>query len=361
MSINTVNPPGGELPAAQYLGGILEQAGFKVSYYPFADQRTNLIALLEAGREPALCFCGHLDTVPLGHTTWSGDPFSGDRQGDRLYGRGASDMKSGVAAMVVAAVRIAAIPGRNAPLVLILTAGEETGCQGAHFLVRQGVFPVEVGAMVVGEPTGNYPLIGHKGTLWLECRTSGVSAHGSMPEKGVNAIHKAADVVMRMGRYSFQVAPHPILGGPTLNVGTISGGTKINMVPDEALVGVDIRMIPGQSRENLMADLSTFLGQEVTLKPLVATEAVITDPQNDWVQKVFRIMTQMMGEAPEPRTAPYFTDASALTPAFGHPPTLILGPGQPEAAHKVDEFCYVHKIEEAVQAYFEIAGQWCGI
>jgi succinyl-diaminopimelate desuccinylase len=269
-------------------------------------------------------------------------------------------MKSGVAAMVAAALRVARLKALKAPLLLIMTAGEETGCEGALFLARRLPFPCRVGALVVGEPTANYPLIGHKGALWLEARTRGVAAHGSMPDRGVNAIHKAADLVLRLGGYAFKAAAHPLLGGPTLNVGTIYGGTRINMVPDEAVVGLDIRTVPGQSHEEIMADLGAFLPEDAALERLASAESVVTDPWNEWVQEVFQVMAGFLGETPEPRAAPYFTDASALTPACGHPPTLLLGPGQPEMAHKTDEFCSLHRIEEAEEAYFEIARKWCG-
>ncbi len=364
ISFDTINPPGNESECAHYLGKLLEDAGFQVSYDEFKDKRTNLVARLEgAGHKPALCFSGHLDTVPLGGTPWTKPPFGGELEGDRIYGRGASDMKSGVAAMVCAALRMAAgAPNPKAGILLVLTAGEEAGCEGAYHLARQkALLPPRVGALIVGEPTGNYPLVGHKGAMWVRAKTEGVAAHGSMPHKGVNAIYKAVNLITRLQQYEFNVPPHSILGEPTINIGTISGGTGINIVPDEVVVGIDIRTIPPQTHERLLKDLQAFLGQDVTLEPVVSAESIATDPDNGWVREVFEIMTGFLEETPLPRAATYFTDASALAPALAKPPTLILGPGEPDMAHKTDEFCLVHKIEEGAEAYFEIARRWCGI
>ncbi|HEX9455001.1 MAG TPA: M20/M25/M40 family metallo-hydrolase [Candidatus Binatia bacterium] len=135
LGFETINPPGDERACALYLGSLLETAGYETRYYEFADKRSNLIARL-AGRDEKLpiCFTGHLDTVPLGSTSWSRDPFAGETDGDKLYGRGTSDMKSGVAAMVLMALRLARQANRRAGITLIFTAGEETTCERAGYL-----------------------------------------------------------------------------------------------------------------------------------------------------------------------------------------------------------------------------------
>ncbi|HXU57601.1 MAG TPA: M20/M25/M40 family metallo-hydrolase, partial [Verrucomicrobiae bacterium] len=153
--LRSINPPGDERPCAELLGRLLEAAGLTVSFHSFAEGRTSLIATLEGpDNAPPLCFTGHLDTVPLGTAAWDYDPLGGEMDGDRLYGRGASDMKSGVAAMAVAAIDLARLPRRKSGLVLIFTAGEETGCDGARFLAGLGDVLPKAGALVVGEPTG---------------------------------------------------------------------------------------------------------------------------------------------------------------------------------------------------------------
>jgi len=253
------------------------------------------------------------------------------------------------------------MPRGTAGITLIITAGEETGSLGAGHLARLDNAIGEAGAIVVGEPTSNYPLVGHKGALWVEAQTTGVTAHGAMPEEGINAIYKAAKAVTSLEEYDFDAPPHPFLGPPTLNVGRISGGKNINSVPDQATVGIDIRVIPSQSNEGIYRNLQSYLGDEVKLKRLMDLGSVATDPQHEWVQGVFEIMEPILKERPVARGVSYFTDASVLTPAFGNPPTVILGPGEPKMAHKTDEFCGISKIETATEAYLEIAKKWCNL
>jgi succinyl-diaminopimelate desuccinylase len=364
VRMNTINPPGHEDQCAAHLGALLEAAGFACTTCDFAPRRTSLVARIggDPGRSP-LCFTGHVDVVPLGAAPWSHDPFAAEIAGARLYGRGSSDMKSGVAAFVSAAIELAPHLARGPGLVLVITAGEETGCEGAFDLAARHKLERilgTAGAMVVAEPTANYPLVGHKGALWLQAKTKGVTAHGSMPERGDNAIHKAARAVAALERFDFGVAPDPLMGRATLNVGTIRGGINVNSVPDAAEIGVDIRTIPGQRHAELLGCLCRHLGPEVELQTLLDVESVCTDPADPWLQRVFAVMAPLLGEAIVPRAVTYFTDAAALGPAYGAPPTVILGPGEPQLAHQTDEYCHVLRIEQAVVANRELIRDWCG-
>ena len=362
IQFDTVNPPGNERACAEHLGRLLEKAGFAASYHEFAERRASLIARIGgASDKPPLCFTGHIDTVPIGAMPWSVDPFAGDSADGRLYGRGSSDMKSGVAAFVTAMIALAPDLARGPGVVLVITAGEETGCEGAGHLARLDGALGRAGAVVVAEPTANYPYVGHKGAFWLKARTRGVTAHGSMPERGVNAIHKAAHAVTRLERFEFEAQAHPVLGRPTLNVGTFHGGLNINSVPDQAEIGIDIRTIPGQQQDALRDALARHLGSEVELEVITQAGSMWTEPADGWIQEVFGIVAPILGETPQPRAASYFTDASELTPAYGSPPTVILGPGEPGMAHQTDEYCVIERIEQAVEANLLIARQWCGL
>ena len=126
LAFNTINPPGQERDCARYLGEVLEAGGFQTSYYEHAEGRGTLVARLEGRSHKApICFTGHIDTVPLGAVEWSKDPFNGEQDGNKIFGRGTSDMKSGVAAMVLASLELAKQPQRGAGIILVLTAGEE--------------------------------------------------------------------------------------------------------------------------------------------------------------------------------------------------------------------------------------------
>ena len=360
VRFETVNPTHPEQECIEHVGRLLTDNGFDVTYYDFAPGRTNMIARIGGTDDSApLCFTGHLDTVPLGQKEWSVSPFNGDISDGKIYGRGTTDMKAGVAAFVAAVIDVAPQLIDGPGVVLVITAGEETGCEGASYLAELDGVLGRAGALVVAEPTSNYPYVGHKGALWIKALAEGVTAHGSMPELGVNAIYKAARAVGKLEDFDFNIARHPVMGPATLNVGTFDGGININSVPNHAEFGIDIRTIPGQDNDAILDQLSSYLGEDVTLNPIVNLEGVWTDPNDPWMRSVFQLMEHILEHPIEHKTAAYFTDASILTRAFDFIPTVILGPGEASMAHQADEFCYVSRIEQAVDIYRELAVKWC--
>ena len=361
LAIDTINPPGHEARAAAVVGRRLADAGLHVSEHAMGEGRTSIVARWPGrGDAPALCLTGHLDTVPLGGADWTRDPFAGEVDGDRLYGRGTSDMKGGVAAIVVAAERVAALGRGDAGLEVVLCAGEETGCEGALGLTREDGALGRVGAVLVAEPTTNQPCVAHKGVVWLDAVAEGRTAHGSMPELGHNAVLAMARALANVDGGALESTSHPLLGQATLNVGTMSGGININSVPDHATAGLDVRTVPGLSAEDVVAQLAALLGDEVRLQPRLALDAIDTDPDDPWVAEVFAAMAPLLDQAPAPRGLAYFTDAAALTPAYGSPPTIICGPGDADQAHRTDESCSVAALQAAAEGFFEVARRWCG-
>lgn len=364
IRFETINPPGNETPCAQYIGGILERAGFRIAYYPMDGDgtRANLIARIGGGatRKP-LCLSGHTDVVPLGAAPWSVSPFAADIADGKIYGRGSTDMKGGVAAIVAAAVDLAPRLEGTPGLVLVITAAEESGCEGANFLAGLDGVLGEAGALLIAEPTANRPLNGHKGVLRVEGRASGVTAHGSMPEQGDNAVYKAARVVGKLERLKLGEGRTLKGGLPTLNVGWFHGGMNINSIPDEATFGLDIRMVPGLTDTEVLATLAEIGGADVSFTSLCYFPPVYSEPSDPWIGEVHAVMAEITGERHSPAIASYFTDAEALTRAYGHPPAVILGPGEPDMAHQTDEFCTIRRIEEARAGFTEIARRWCGI
>ncbi|HLS87102.1 MAG TPA: M20 family metallopeptidase [Burkholderiales bacterium] len=359
VSFDTVNPPGRERECARRVGALLQEWGFAVDYYEYEDARTSVIARLGAADEKLpLCLTGHIDVVPLGTSPWSRDPFAGETDGDRLYGRGTSDMKAGVAAMLIAARSLAKRLRASPGVVLVLTAAEETGCIASGHLARQPVLG-RAGAVVVGEPTSNYPMVGHKGSIKFHAVFRGKSAHGSMPHLGVNAIYKASQAISRLEYFDFQAAPHPVMGEPTLNVGTIEGGAGVNLVPDRAQIGVDVRTVPGVEHAALLERLRLNLGRDAELEILSDLPPVWTQPDDAWVARVFEICRPHLGEAPVAKTAPYMTDAANLLKAWHGAPTVILGPGDAGQAHQTDESCSQERIRQSVEIYEAIIRDWC--
>ena len=359
LRYNTINPPGMERACARHLGKLLEDAGFRVVYHEFADARTSLIATIGGTQEKApICFTGHIDTVPLGAARWSREAFAGETDGDRIYGRGATDMKSGIAAIVTAAIELAP-QLRNGPgVTLVLTAGEEIGCEGARFLADQRLLD-RAGAIVVAEPTANYPYIGHKGLAWFEIETTGVTAHGSMPELGENAIVKMAKVIETLGDFHFPVESHPVMGEPTLNVGTIHGGLNTNSVPDEARITLDTRTVPGIDHAHLERSLQSLLASHgASVRKIVDCASLYTDPQNEWIAQVFEVVSPYLDGRPTPKTITFSTDGADLKRGFGGPPAVILGPGEPKLAHQTDEWCSMDRIGQSVEIFRTLMQRW---
>jgi succinyl-diaminopimelate desuccinylase len=356
LSFQTVM--GNERDCARMAGAMLQEWGFAVDYYEYQEGRTSVVA--RAGGAEAkgpLCLTGHLDVVPLGSRRWSKDPFRGESDGDRLYGRGTSDMKAGVAAMLLAARSFSKKLNGSPGIVLVLTAGEEGGCIGSKHLAGQRKLLGRAGAMVVGEPTSNYPMVGHKGSLKFHARFRGVSAHGSMPELGVNAVYKAARAVSQLESFTIGSAGHPVMGKPTLNVGTFAGGSGVNLVPDEAVIGVDIRTVPDVDHEKLISELKSLLG-DAELDVFSNLKPVWTAPDEAWVRRVFEICKPFVGEAPAARTAPYMTDAANLLKAYAGAPTVVLGPGEAAQAHQTDEYCSMERTRQAVAIYEALIADW---
>jgi succinyl-diaminopimelate desuccinylase len=361
LAFNTINPPGMERACARHLGSLLEGAGFQVAYHEFAEARTSLIATLGGSEARApICFTGHIDTVPLGAARWTRDAFAGETDGDRLYGRGSTDMKSGIAAFVAAAVELAPRLQRGPGLTLVITAGEEIGCEGARFLADRRLLG-RAGAIVVAEPTANYPYVGHKGLAWFEVETRGVTAHGSMPEVGDNAIVKMAKVIGDLERFDFPIESHPVMGKPTLNVGTIHGGLNTNSVPDQARITLDTRTVPGIDHVHLCRSLESLLAPRgAKVRKIVDTPSLFTDCADEWVQEVFEACTPLLGARPTPRTITFSTDGADLKRGFGGPPAVILGPGEPTLAHQTDEWCSLNRLEQSVDLFRTLMQRWCG-
>ena len=361
VQFDTINPPGNERPCLDWVAGILEPAGFRIAWQEIAPGRANLIATLPAtapvARAP-LVLSGHVDTVPLGQAEWRVPTHEGLIRDGRIWGRGTSDMKSGVAVCIRAALDMANLPERAADLRLILSAGEETGCDGVLALAQDVALLGEAGAMIVAEPTDNRPLLGHKGALWMHLHHRGVTAHGSMPERGDNAIFKACATVATLRDFDFAVAPHPVMGPPTLNIGTFHAGMNTNSVPDLATLAVDIRTVEGQANADVRDAIAADVGPDVEIDTLTDMAAVFTPEDDPWLAATRTLCAEVTGVSAGRETAMYFTDASVLKAAFGHPPTLIMGPGPMAMAHQTDEYCGTAEIGACAAAFAEVARRY---
>jgi succinyl-diaminopimelate desuccinylase len=369
VRFDTVNPPGAERACAWHAGKLLEDAGYKVNYHEFADARTSVIATIGGAMEkPPICFTGHIDVVPLGMAKWAHDPFAGELDGDRVFGRGTTDMKSGIAGFMIAAIRLAPFLKNTAGVVIVLTASEEVGCEGAKSLAQQKLLD-RAGAIVVAEPTDNYPYIGHKGLCWIEIETKGKTAHGSMPEQGENAILKMNRVIGQLETFDWKhqcgVDCHPVMGKPTMNIATLRSGLNTNSVPDSARLTVDLRTVPGIDHVHLCRSVQSLIGKLGTVRKIVETPPLYSEP-DEWIESVYEIAAPYVNAKPAPKTIMFSTDGADLKRGYreagsGDIPAVIIGPGEPSIAHQIDEWCSIRRLEQSVEMYEQLMRDWCHV
>jgi acetylornithine deacetylase/succinyl-diaminopimelate desuccinylase-like protein len=293
-------------------------------------------ALTALHGDRGVLFSGHLDTVPLG-SGWT--RAQGERVGDRIYGRGSTDMKGGCAAALWAAGRLAA---RGIPCGVIFTTDEETGMRGARGLVG---LPLLQGAaaIVVGEPTRNRVATEEKGVYWVRITTRGRPAHGSMTPLGENAITKMVQLLTILADME---RPGDYLRETTANVGLISGGTAPNVVPPRCEASVDFRFPPSQDLkvlQGLVGKRLASVGVAYDLEVIQTLPAVGVDPESPHVQALLE------AGGGEPTVMTYATEMAVFHAV--NPRTVILGPGEPTLAHTVDEHVEWGEVVEAARIY----------
>lgn len=355
----SLNPPGEERACAEYLANLLGQAGLEVDLHEFAPGRPSMVARLRGTSDlKPLAFTGHIDVVPLGEKPWSAPPFAAEIRDGKLIGRGSSDMKAGVAAFVVATIAQAKRGKPRRGITLVITAGEETGCEGAFHLARTGALGLAE-LLIVAEPSSNLPIIAHKGSVRLRIAAKGRTAHSSMPELGDNAIYKVAEWIRRIEALKFDDHSHPLLGRTTASVTTVFGGQNINSVPDSAGFTIDFRTVPSHDHGELVGEIQRLCGREASIEVLTDFRGFSTAADDNAIDPLMSILENRLGERPTPAGAPYFTDASALVPGFDNVPTVVIGPGEAAQCHQTDEFCYVQRIDEAFEIYTALIRAMC--
>jgi acetylornithine deacetylase/succinyl-diaminopimelate desuccinylase family protein len=359
----TENPPGNEKGAAQLLKPILSKMGFKIKIVLSPKGRWNLLAEKRWGRGGRrLIFNGHLDVVPAGNLSqWRYPPFQGKLSRGRIYGRGSSDMKSGIASFIhaLSTIERSNIRLHRGAVILHLVSDEEShGHQGMGFLTQRG--GIQGDAALVGEPTDLQPVIAQKGALWLRILTIGKSAHGSRPHLGVNAVEKMMKLIDRISSVPLE-KEHPLLRKPTLSIGTIQGGTKVNVVPDGCAIEVDRRMLPGEKREEVLAEIRKILDSlrsqdrffQYRMEEIDFAEPSEVDPEEEIVKMGVAAIQNVMGKKPMLRGFSGFTD-SRFYINQRHIPTLIFGPGGVDQSHTTDESVEVDALVYAAHIYATI-------
>ncbi len=366
----SVSPPDGdEAEAARVVAEHLTQGGIPARLDEIAPGRPNVLAELGRGDGPTLLWNAHLDTVPAGNLdAWQSDPFGGEIRDGRLYGRGASDCKGGVAAMAAAAValrRTAALRGR---IVLCFVMGEETGHLGARAALRRGL---RADLAVVSEWSGSGKIaVGYRGGIFMALETRGRVAHGSRPMRGRNAIDLMTEQVLpRLKSTPMRFTRHPafMIQEPTWNVGTIAGGVATNVVADHCRATVDLRLVPGQDPDAVLAALRERVSglaypdgepAKVDLSVISMIGPFVTPAEHPVVATLHSSIGDVLGVTAEHFGKTGVADANVFAHEGGMP-AVAYGPGNP-SGHEPNEYCEVAELVRCTRVLAVSALRACG-
>jgi len=364
VSIRSENPPGEQSEIGEFLESKMRETGLRVERYDFGPGKPNIIGrLVGKNRRPVLMFNGHVDTVPVGDTArWRSDPFEPVVRDGKLYGRGAADMKGGLAAMIHAAQNIAKTEADlNGTLLIACVVDEEVTGYGTKSLVEKGY---TADFAVVGEPTELSVLTAHKGVLEFNVTTTGISAHASTPRNGVNAIYKMSKVLLAIQKNldELEKKSHPLVGRPSISVGKICGGVASSVVPERCEIAVERRILPGENSDEVKRGVQDLLKMvknedpELKLEWNVTLEVDASETPLDSLiaKKSLEAVSEVTGIS---QTAKGF--AAACDMRFlvnrGKVPTVILGPGSLNQAHATDEYVGTKQLVDAANIYQLIA------
>ena len=336
-----------------------EQLGLTVDLtFNDAKNKANLFVTVPAGKDAdennhGLVLSGHTDVVPVDGQDWTSEPFTATIRGDKLYGRGACDMKGFIACaltLLPQAVKFSNAGQLRRPLHLALSFDEEVGCLGAPLLLAdlkaRGITPDHC---IVGEPTNMAMVVAHKGIAVYRCRVHGKSAHSSLTAQGVNAISYASRLIGYVDELAQEISHRSDNDGlfdvpySTLSVGTIQGGTATNIVPNLCEFTFDYRNLPHMTQDDILAPIAAKVAELSTQMQaraadtgieLLQEESVPAMTDNDSAE-LQALIIALTGDDTRHKVA-YATEGGQFTNSGI--PTIICGPGSIEQAHKADEY-----------------------
>lgn len=335
-----------------FIRDFLDRCGVRSDLVTNADgTKANLFASIGPVDRPGVVFSGHTDVVPVDGQNWSSDPFALKEQDDRLFGRGAADMKGFVAAV------LSQVPGLaerrlERPVHLAFSYDEEVGCKGVPSLLDHMIehLPVLPTGCIVGEPTGMRVANGHKGKAGYRCTITGRASHSALNHQGVNAVEMAAEMAAKLRQMNLAFRGNgPFFDGYepphcTVSTGVMNGGTALNIVPSSCSFEFEFRLMPGQRAEDMLAEIQDF----AATKLLPEMKSVASEATIDWHELMSYPALSSDGDAPIERLACALTDTVLpVKLSFGTEagyfasrgvPSIVCGPGHMDVAHKPDEY-----------------------
>jgi acetylornithine deacetylase/succinyl-diaminopimelate desuccinylase-like protein len=377
VALPSVNPMGRPLEGPEiyehqvtaYLEAFFSSLAVRQQRQAIAPRRDNILAWFDPpGATRTLVWEVHQDTVPTDQMTI--DPFAALVEGDRLSGRGACDIKGGMASMLAAFARLVREqPRGGARVLLACTVDEEFTFLGVQRLVQDlrasatdqpwRSQPIQA---IVAEPTNLNIVNAHKGAVRWDLITRGRSCHSSRPELGINAIYRMAGVLPHVDEYARTLSAarqHPRLGPATLSVGRIEGGTSVNTVPDSCRIEIDRRLLPGEDPDEAQKELIAYLQQRLgeptpfeACEPRLRLPALGSEGSLALVAELAEAIDKVKGSH-QVHAVPYGTDASPL--ASAGIPAVVFGPGSIEQAHTCDEWVPLDEVAQAAEILYEMA------
>ena len=363
-------PPGDCREAIQIVLNKLQEVDLSGEIFSRSELQPNLVVSIPSqNAKPCLLYHAHIDTVPTGETErWEFDPFKGEIHNGRIFGRGAGDDKSSVAAQIMALITLArAGIDLDGQLQVAIVADEESGgLNGTHWMHQEGILQPD--ALVVGEQTNNQIAVAERVACGIDLTVFGKSAHGAMPWEGENAVLKAAGALTWLRENYFPKLAdrkHPYLPPPTLNIGKITGGIQWSIVPERCKIEMDRRLLPGETREMAMDELrealDTYAQQVESLNYKLFSTGEVAANINTPADDPFVILSN--------QTLTAVTGAE--TPLFGYPqtsdgrwfakdgiPIIIFGPSDPAVAHSTDEYVEIDQLFEATKFLTLLAARY---
>lgn len=391
IKLETVNDR--EEIVANYLKDLFEKHGIKVELNKYADNRYNLIATIKNNDGPILGFTGHEDVVgTVDDSKWNYGPFNPKHIDGKIFGRGSSDMKSGLAGLAIALIELNDDPNFNGNIKFIATVGEEIGELGATKLAEEG-YANDLKALVVGEPSNSSSrlvleqLVGsgliethgakpetrlaafcaHKGSVTYKVISHGKAAHSSMPEVGINAIDNLITYYNKQADYFKNIVSveDDVLGTTKPSVTVMNAGKQENTIPDYAEMTVKIRTIPEYNNDKIIAELEDMIAKMNDADPRMNLEfklassnwPVKTDIDSDFIKLVRDSYKDVLGVNILTVGAPGGTDASQFVKANPDLDVVVAGPGN-ESAHQINEFVFEDDYLQYIEIYKTLAEKY---
>jgi acetylornithine deacetylase len=365
VAIDSVNPSlveggAGERDIAAFVADWARTQGLGAEVLEETAGRPSvLVRARGSGGGRTLLLCGHIDTV---NVEGMSDPHTPRVVGDRLYGRGAYDMKAGVAAALIAA-RDGVRAGLRGDVVVAAVADEEHASLG----VQEALRAVDADAAIVTEPTELELVVAHKGFVWIEIEVTGVAAHGSRPHLGIDAIVKTGPVLTAIGELDVALGErtHPLLGRGSVHASVIEGGVELSSYPARCVVGIERRTLPGESGADIEREIEELLDRCRSADPdlsaaqrtLLVREPFEVEPESELVRIVSESADPVIGARPTIAGASYWADAAFI--ASAGIPTVMFGPSG-EGAHALEEWVSLADTEAVARTLTAVAARFCG-